>query len=429
MADQLAERTYRQEVQVLILDDEQEWRDILKEIVREANFTPIVTDNLVTARNILQSSPITIVVTDVSIQGALQGFWLLNDILKIHQEMGEGPLAIVVSGSDQMGLWETQQLSVTFRNIVEAFFSKRHFDDRQMINALKKAAESRQGQYEAEEDGLVYTPDDQPWYIAEFPAIQEIDSSQIEVIRNEIDIVLITATEEELSAVMRLLRPYPRRRKILKTPIGPETYYLGKFGNFRTVVTKCRMGAIDQGSVILATDQAMREWKPRAIIMVGIAFGKNPQEQGIADVLVASQIISYEQQRVGENISFRGPITPVSAVLLNRFINVPDWKFLLPNGFAARSHTGPILSGEKLIDNPKFKLELLNQYPQAIGGEMEGAGLCAATGRIGMPWILVKSICDWGDGRKHNKHQPLAAAAATSLVYHVLSQRTALDSL
>jgi nucleoside phosphorylase len=60
---------------------------------------------------------------------------------------------------------------------------------------------------------------------------------------------------------------------------------------------------------------------------------------------------------------------------------------------------------------------------------MEGVGLAAAAVRHGVPWILVKAICDWADGKKHKKHQPLAAAAAVSLVHHVLSQRDVLHGL
>ncbi len=89
---------------------------------------------------------------------------------------------------------------------------------------------------------------------------------------------------------------------------------------------------------------------------------------------------------------------------------------------ACAIHIGPILSGEKLVDNAEFKAKLFGQFPQAIGGEMEGAGLGAASGRGGTAWILVKSICDWGDGQKHKQHQPLAAAASASLVHHVLNQ-------
>jgi nucleoside phosphorylase len=163
--------------------------------------------------------------------------------------------------------------------------------------------------------------------------------------------------------------------------------------------------------------------------MTGIAFGKNPSKNRIADILVASEIISYEQQRVGQEIVFRGPIPPSNPTLLNRFENFQNWTFSRPDGSACSTQVGPILSGEKLVDDPAFKATLLKRFPQAIGGEMEGAGLCAASIRVGTPWILVKAICDWGDGKKHKKHQPLAAAAAASLVHQVLSQETVLNGL
>jgi len=35
--------------------------------------------------------------------------------------------------------------------------------------------------------------------------------------------------------------------------IGVETYYIGMFGKFKTVVTKCEMGSLGSGSTILAT--------------------------------------------------------------------------------------------------------------------------------------------------------------------------------
>jgi nucleoside phosphorylase len=164
--------------------------------------------------------------------------------------------------------------------------------------------------------------------------------------------------------------------------------------------------------------------------MVGIAFGKDPSKQKVADVLVASQVISYEPQRVGDTQTVpRGPITPTNPTLLNRFENVLDWTFLRPDGSRCRREVGPLLSGEKLVDDPAFKADPFARYPQAIGGEMEGVGLAAAAVRQGVPWILVKAICDWADGKKHGKHQPLAAAAAVSLAHHVLSQADVLHGL
>lgn len=100
-----------------------------------------------------------------------------------------------------------------------------------------------------------------------------------------------------------------------------------------------------------------------------------------------------------------------------------------PDGSMCKLIIGPILSGEKLVDDPTFKAMLFRNFPAAVGGEMEGAGLCAASGRVGTAWILIKSICDWGDGKKHKQHQALAAAAAASLVHFVLFQKTVLSSI
>lgn len=147
-------------------------------------------------------------------------------------------------------------------------------------------------------------------------------------------------------------------------------------------------------------------------------------------MLVASEVISYEPQRVGvQQIIPRGPIPPCDPTLLNRFENVLDWSFARPDGSKSVRHTGPLLSGEKLVDEKEFKALLFDRYPQAIGGEMEGAGLAAVAVRDRVPWIVVKGICDWADGNKQAKHQPLAAAAAAALTLDVLSKPDVLHGL
>jgi nucleoside phosphorylase len=277
-----------------------------------------------------------------------------------------------------------------------------------------------------DEEKLEYATEDQLWFPAHFPVLDELPPDQLERFQKEIDVVLMVATEVEIRAALHLLQPYPRRKHILRAFVGAETYYLGKFGAYRTAVTRCGMGAGGERGSTLATPEALRTWQPKAIIMPGIAFGEDPGKQKMADVLVASQIIPYEKQRRGEKTIFRDPIPPSNALLQNRFENALDWRFDRPDGRPCKLRIGPILSGEKLVDDLKFKAELFAHFPEAIGGEMEGAGVAAAAGRMRVPWILVKAICDWGDGKKHGKHQPLAAAAAVSLVHHVLSHKSVL---
>ena len=151
--------------------------------------------------------------------------------------------------------------------------------------------------------------------------------------------------------------------------------------------------------------------------MVGIAFGKNSDKQNLGDVLVASQIVSYEQQRVGESDTVhRGTISQTGPVLLNRFRQALDWTFEGIDGQDVTFYVGPLLSGEKLVDQSDFKNKLFDAFPQAIGGEMEGAGLYAAATRFGVEWIVVKAICDWADGSKSDDAQPLAAAVPHRLL-------------
>ena len=187
------------------------------------------------------------------------------------------------------------------------------------------------------------------------------------------------------------------------------------------------MGSVGRDAALAVTADLLRDWRPKAVIMVGIAFGRNQDSQSIGDVLVADRLIAYEPARVSPGDQTpRGHHAQAGTKVLNRLRHAIGWAFNGPTGIRCRLHIGPVLSGEKLIDNAEFKAELFSRYGSAIGGEMEGAGLAAAAGRANCEWAIVKGICDWADGNKRNSHresdQGFAAAAAVSLVKQVLTQ-------
>lgn len=265
---------------------------------------------------------------------------------------------------------------------------------------------------------------------AALPKLQIVSfAGRVEVLRDSIDLLVVTATEVERDAVLRRLAPLRARKAIMQGRVGPSTYYLGTLGAHAVALTMCRMGAVGSGSSRVAVAEACATWAPRAAVMVGIAFGKDPEKQKVGDVLVSAQIISYEEQRVGARVEFRGPIAEANRTLVDRFRNVVGWAFPRGDGTACRAEVVPILSGEKLVDDAAWKAALFAQFPQARGGEMEGRGLYAAATDASVAWILVKGICDWGDGTKHSADQPLAAAAAVDLMCAALSGAGALDGL
>jgi nucleoside phosphorylase/HEAT repeat protein len=243
-----------------------------------------------------------------------------------------------------------------------------------------------------------------------------------------IDVILLTAVKTERDAVLRLLRPLPHQQAIWQVRINKETYYLGQFGDYKAVVTMCEMGISGRGSAIIATNEAIRIWMPKAVIMVGFAYGQDSEKQKIADVLISTQVINLGLKRIGKTTVQRGPRPEPGQTLLNRFRDVMDWKFTRPDGSKCEIRFGPILSEEVLVDDLNYKKSLLEQFPDAIGGEMEGAGVYAAADYLDVEWIIIKGICDWADGHKDKEHQPLAAASATSLVHFVLSGPNALPA-
>jgi nucleoside phosphorylase len=279
-----------------------------------------------------------------------------------------------------------------------------------------------------ESEKLKYSPEEQPWYRSDFPEMHEFESDSLPEVAAQTDVLIFTATNVELQYALGKTLPLAGQTTILQGVSGNETYFLGRFGAFNAVLTKTRMGTVGAGAATLAAEQALRVWQPRAAFMVGIAFGKDPAKQHIGEVLVASAIIPYEPRRVGSQTIVRGIAMSSDPRLQNRFENALGWNFTLPNGEKCKFDIGQLLSGNQLIDDEQAKKNLFAEFPVAIGGEMEGAGFYAAAAQHRVPALLIKAICDWGDGKKHKAHQPLAAAASVSFLHFVLSQKNTLNS-
>ena len=92
----------------------------------------------------------------------------------------------------------------------------------------------------------------------------------------------------------------------------------------------------------------------------------------------------------------------------------------------AKVRPGLLLSGEKLIDDKDYRDQLIALQVEAVGGEMEGAGLYVASAEHKIDWIVIKAICDWADGNKSiNKTQRQKIAAKNAAVFVVESLKYA----
>jgi nucleoside phosphorylase len=242
-----------------------------------------------------------------------------------------------------------------------------------------------------------------------------------------VDVLLVTVAEIEARAVLTL---FPKSQLY---HVRDQTYHdLGLIGEARTFMVQSEMGQGGQSGAILTIQEGIDALHPSAVVMVGIAFGVDRDKQNIGDILISSQILDYELQRVGTNTGNKLVIVPrgdrpsASPRMLSRFRAAAKY-WHAPSII----RFGLVLSGAKLVDNQDFRTQLLNFGPEAIGGEMEGAGLYAAAQRKKIDWILAKAICDWADGSKkqdESQHQKEAAENAARFTIHVIEKGGFSDS-
>jgi nucleoside phosphorylase len=236
------------------------------------------------------------------------------------------------------------------------------------------------------------------------------------------DVLIVTVTEVESRAILQNFQPVAGHRA---TPcsIDERTYFdLGTINGAQVFLTQSEMGTSGIDASLQTVRKGIEALSPSAVIMVGIAFGINEKKQAIGDILVAEQLHLYDLQRIGTRdnqpqIILRGDKPHTSPWLINHFKSAN----LLWEG--AKVCFGVLLTGEKLVDNLDFREQLLKFEPEAIGGEMEGAGLYVACQDKKVDWSLVKGICDWADGQKaidKDTRQQIAAHNAAAFVLYAL---------
>lgn len=221
------------------------------------------------------------------------------------------------------------------------------------------------------------------------------------------DLLLVTVNEHETRAVHDAFLAATGGEGVPVSIEGRLYHNLGEINGTTVYHAISEMGSGGRGAMQQAVDKAIRALDPGAVIAVGIAFGVSESDQALGDILMSRQIQLYELQRAGTQIVLRGDKAHATPRLINHFdvFNQVKWR-------GAKVRPGLIMSGEKLIDNKDYRDQLVELQSEAVGGEMEGAGLYVSSEDHKVDWIVIKAICDWADGNKGVDKQERQKAAA-----------------
>ena len=302
-----------------------------------------------------------------------------------------------------------------------------------------KAIEPRKSEEKMVIERNLVKPDELESMVKKVKGIQE---HQAESLRKKTQILLVTANDFENKAVLSFLKPikgdallryhYNWKMGFIKKQ---AMYIFGKFGAVNAAVHLMgKQGSSAAQDVVIIASACFGN-NLDAIFAVGVACGVEGKSD-LLDVLVSKSITCYNASRYGTTKDGKPEILnrdmtnlDTDPFIIGRFSTPPHWPTKdspLVNRLTKppKMCKGLILSGDYLIDNKDLKEQLLKNFAkEAIGIEMEGAGLFHDNAQHDCKIMIVKSVCDFGDGLKDKSYQPTAALLAAECLHHYLKEK------
>jgi adenosylhomocysteine nucleosidase len=250
---------------------------------------------------------------------------------------------------------------------------------------------------------------------------------------SRVDVGVLTVLSQETRAVAKA---FERTRTSVRRLHDGQPTYEATFHTPGRALTAVLMQTLDRGapSAAVATANLIQRYRPRVVVLVGIAGGIDPGLD-IGDVVIPDQVICYDARRVApDGIHHRGEATrlPREATLaVNDFFSTLDEPVtLLAPGHRVpfRVVRGSLGSGGAVITDKDAEIRrYLRRFDEKCRiVETEAGGLVQAVreqapGRhVPASWLVVRGISDHADENKGHRDHDLAAEHAAAAFVELL---------
>ena len=256
-----------------------------------------------------------------------------------------------------------------------------------------------------------------------------------------VTVLLVTVHRNEISIIRKYLQPLDGHEDVYRYKQGRHqtefvTYYIGKYGACSAAIRYAQPGIAMHHTTSTVPTMAYQCFPYLcAIVSIGIACGIKKKVQ-MCDVLVSSQVLKYDKAiDIHQEYLPKGKAITVSSQLLKLFTQCVQWpdyamkKYLKDHRQRnPKVKLGVILSGPYPVDDPALTKTLVKQFAdEGIGIEMDGAFLYPENQQTTVNNIIVKAVCDFGDGNNITEYHHTAALLAADLVHKCLSDPHAAE--
>lgn len=247
-----------------------------------------------------------------------------------------------------------------------------------------------------------------------------------------IDFIFITVLDDERTALLERL---PGHRRLPARSDDIHIYYEatvpvrsadGFQGSYNVIV--CQFPGMGRARAAAATRDIVQQWRPRHLMLVGIAGGIAAHGVAQGDVLVATQIVDYELQKMtpaGSQV--RWEVFRTDERLCNTARHLGDgWLLAVraarPASGIPKVHFGPVASGDKVIAFEEVLRQHRDHWPALNGVEMEAAGIATANFQSStpLPFFQVRGVSDLADRDKSDGWRNYACAVAATYAIALL---------
>lgn len=222
-----------------------------------------------------------------------------------------------------------------------------------------------------------------------------------------------------------------------------ETKFRTESGKpLRVIATTATSMGLTAASIV--TTQLILQFRPRLVLMIGIAAGTKDGGKQFGDVLVADPSVDYNSGKVVRQNGIRdfqpdpypiGLNARLRSVLLKYRGANPlfaairgGWKGRLPPT-DNRLHVGPVGAADQVIDDADRVLEIQRNWRKLIGVEMETYGVYRACHEAPDPkprFVSFKAVCDFAAEKSDSWQEYAAYVAAHFAVRFLMKEWDAL---
>ncbi len=194
---------------------------------------------------------------------------------------------------------------------------------------------------------------------------------------------IIAAMEEELELLLKEISNYQEIK------FGQFRYHTGKIDAVEVALLLCGIGKVNAA---VGTTLLIDKLKPDYLVNIGVAGGFS-KDVKVGDIIVSSEVRHHDADATAFDYEI-GQIPRMPAAFNADEELVRFAKDVQLDDDLVTVFSGPILSGDSFIYHPEQIDKILENFPNIMAVEMEGAAIAQTCYLFNIPFVLIRSISD-----------------------------------